>query len=165
MNLKLNLTFPLRAFGAPAVPSPWDSTAAGMRGIVRHWNGWSSTRKASPQHRRSPRSRHTFCPCTACFRDNAAVLLDAYRASAAEMESGGEVAPAAEWLLDNYHIIEEQIREIRDDLSPRLLSPAAQARRVAIYGLSARLRAGLGLCTSIQTSCAASSPPISASSR
>ena len=29
---------------------------------------------------------------------------------------GHTVTPAAEWLLDNYHLVEEQIREIRDDL-------------------------------------------------
>jgi cyclic beta-1,2-glucan synthetase len=28
------------------------------------------------------------------------------------------VTPAAEWLLDNYHVVEEQIREIRQDLPP-----------------------------------------------
>jgi len=28
------------------------------------------------------------------------------------------VVPAAEWLLDNYHLIEQHIREIRDDLPP-----------------------------------------------
>ena len=50
--------------------------------------------------------------------DNAAVLLAAYRANAAELESGRGVVPAAEWLLDNYHLVEEQIREIRDDLPP-----------------------------------------------
>ncbi len=50
--------------------------------------------------------------------DNAAVLLAAYRASAAELDSSREVAPAAEWLLDNYHLVEAQIREIRDDLPP-----------------------------------------------
>ncbi len=49
---------------------------------------------------------------------NAAVLLEVYRANAAVLEAGGEVAPAAEWLLDNYHIVEAQIREIRDDLPP-----------------------------------------------
>ena len=48
--------------------------------------------------------------------DNARVLLAGYRASAAELESGRGVVPAAEWVLDNYHLIEEQIREIRDDL-------------------------------------------------
>ncbi|MPV57866.1 glycosyl transferase [Burkholderia sp. HI2761] len=50
--------------------------------------------------------------------DNAAVLLAAYRASARELERGHSVVPAAEWLLDNYHLVEEQIREIRDDLPP-----------------------------------------------
>ncbi|MBA3772895.1 MAG: glycosyl transferase, partial [Ramlibacter sp.] len=49
---------------------------------------------------------------------NSAVLLAAYRASAAELESGRGVVPAAEWLLDNYHLVEEQIREIHDDLPP-----------------------------------------------
>ena len=48
--------------------------------------------------------------------ENAAVLLAAYRASAAELERGRAIDHAAEWLLDNYHVVEEQIREIRDDL-------------------------------------------------
>ncbi len=50
------------------------------------------------------------------LKDNAAVLLAAYRATAAELEGGRGVVPASEWLLDNYHLVEEQIREIRDDL-------------------------------------------------
>ena len=48
--------------------------------------------------------------------ENAATLLAAYKASAAELESGRGVTPAAEWLLDNYHLVEDQIREIREDL-------------------------------------------------
>ena len=52
------------------------------------------------------------------LRQNAAVLLAAYRASAHEIESERTVVPAAEWLLDNYHLVEEQIREIHDDLPP-----------------------------------------------
>lgn len=50
--------------------------------------------------------------------DNASVLLAAYRASAAELEAGRTVVPAAEWLLDNYHLVEAQVREIRADLPP-----------------------------------------------
>lgn len=53
------------------------------------------------------------------LNDNAKVLLAAYRASAAELEKGGSVVPAAEWLLDNYHLVAAQIREIREDLPPR----------------------------------------------
>ncbi len=49
---------------------------------------------------------------------NAAALLAAWRASAAEMAAGRPMAPAAEWLLDNYHLVEAQIREIRVDLPP-----------------------------------------------
>ncbi|KFL26615.1 glycosyl transferase [Devosia sp. 17-2-E-8] len=52
------------------------------------------------------------------LKSNAAVLLAAYRASALEMDSDRGVVPAAEWLLDNYHLVEEQIREIHDDLPP-----------------------------------------------
>jgi cyclic beta-1,2-glucan synthetase len=49
---------------------------------------------------------------------NAKALLKAYRASAGEVERGRDVVPAAEWLLDNYHLVEAQIREIRNDLPP-----------------------------------------------
>lgn len=49
---------------------------------------------------------------------NATVLLAAYRATAADVETACAVVPAAEWLLDNYHLVEEQVREIRDDLPP-----------------------------------------------
>ena len=52
------------------------------------------------------------------LRANAEQLLAAYRASAAELAAGASVVPAADWLLDNYHVVEEQIREIRVDLPP-----------------------------------------------
>ena len=52
------------------------------------------------------------------LRDNEAVLLAAYRDIAAATGEGRAISPAAEWLLDNYHIVEEQIREIREDLPP-----------------------------------------------
>ena len=50
------------------------------------------------------------------LKQNAAVLLKAYHANAKALEAGHSIVPAAEWLLDNYHLIEQQIREIRDDL-------------------------------------------------
>ena len=52
------------------------------------------------------------------LKDNESVLLDAYRAIANAVGEGRAITPAAEWLLDNYHLVEEQIREIRDDLPP-----------------------------------------------
>jgi cyclic beta-1,2-glucan synthetase len=50
------------------------------------------------------------------LRDNESVLLGAYRSTAAAARAGSTITPAAEWLLDNYHLVEEQIRDIRHDL-------------------------------------------------
>lgn len=50
------------------------------------------------------------------LKQNASVLLAAYHANAKALAAGHSVVPAAEWLLDNYHLIEQQIREVRDDL-------------------------------------------------
>jgi cyclic beta-1,2-glucan synthetase len=44
------------------------------------------------------------------------VLLQAYRALADAIKDERSITPAAEWLVDNFHIVEEQLREIRDDL-------------------------------------------------
>ena len=52
------------------------------------------------------------------LRDNERVLLNSYRAIADSVERGNPITPAAEWVLDNYHIIEEQIFEVRGDLPP-----------------------------------------------
>ena len=51
-------------------------------------------------------------------RENAAVLLDAYRICARAVQEGQPIAPAAEWLLDNFHLVEQQLRQIGDDLPP-----------------------------------------------
>ncbi len=50
--------------------------------------------------------------------DNGRVLLDSYRAIARAIQEVFEITPAAEWLVDNFHIVDEQLREIQDDLPP-----------------------------------------------
>jgi cyclic beta-1,2-glucan synthetase len=52
------------------------------------------------------------------LKENESVLLAAYRTIGAAADEGRSITPAAEWLLDNYHLVEEQIREIRADLPP-----------------------------------------------
>ena len=105
------------AFGYRTPPLPWSDQAPvreELFGLDRLEQHAESLAAAQPVTRRPPAvlSLHTR------LDDNAAVLLAAYRASAAEVESGRSVVPAAEWLLDNYHLVEEQIREIRVDLPP-----------------------------------------------
>ena len=48
--------------------------------------------------------------------ENGRVLLESYRSLAEAVRQGHEITAAAEWLVDNFHIIDEQLREIRDDL-------------------------------------------------
>ena len=55
-------------------------------------------------------------PIAARVRENGRVLLDAYRSIAVAIREERAITPAAEWLVDNFHVVEEQIREIRDDL-------------------------------------------------
>lgn len=50
--------------------------------------------------------------------ENGRVLLESYRAIARAIQEKHEITPAAEWLVDNFHIVDEQLREIRDDLPP-----------------------------------------------
>ena len=49
-------------------------------------------------------------------RQDGDVLLDAYRTLSRAIRDERAITPAAEWLVDNYHVVDEQLREIRDDL-------------------------------------------------
>ncbi|MFI0472005.1 GH36-type glycosyl hydrolase domain-containing protein [Halomonas sp. HMF6819] len=52
------------------------------------------------------------------LRDNTTALLSAYQSSAAALANDQDIMPVAAWLLDNYHLVEAQIREVRADLPP-----------------------------------------------
>ena len=104
-----------RIFVRRASSPPWDDTAPVRQelfGIERLEQHAESLAAAQPVTNRPP----SVLSLHARLDDNAQVLLRTYRASAADLERGLDVVPAAEWLLDNYHVVEEQIREIRDDL-------------------------------------------------
>lgn len=52
------------------------------------------------------------------LRDNDRALRTAYHATIAAARETRAVTPAAEWLLDNFHLVDEQVRAIRIDLPP-----------------------------------------------
>ncbi len=66
----------------------------------------------------SPAKALRVTPLSRRLKANGAVLLSSYRACAAALHKGETVTPAAEWLLDNYHLVEQQLRQITDDLPP-----------------------------------------------
>jgi cyclic beta-1,2-glucan synthetase len=53
------------------------------------------------------------------MRENGAKVLGAYRILNGAMQKKEYISPGAEWVVDNFHIVEDQIREIIQDLSPK----------------------------------------------
>src|SRR5471032_1657879 len=50
------------------------------------------------------------------FNDNAVVLRSAYRALADDVRGGQPITAAGEWLLDNFHLLTSEIRDVRQHL-------------------------------------------------
>ncbi|MDT4898251.1 MAG: cyclic beta,2-glucan synthetase [Acidobacteriota bacterium] len=50
------------------------------------------------------------------LEENGRKLIAAYRSLGLAISNERTISPAAEWLVDNFHIVEEQLREIREDL-------------------------------------------------
>ena len=107
----------LRVFARKLGSEVWDDVAPireelfGTERLEQHAESLATAQKVTSRPA-------AVLPLSVRLKDNATVLLAAYRASAAELERGRGITPAAEWLLDNYHLVEEQLREIRDDLPP-----------------------------------------------
>ena len=57
-------------------------------------------------------------PLSGRLADNSAVLLHAYRVIAKAIDERRAITPAAEWLVDNYYLVERQIGEVRSALPP-----------------------------------------------
>jgi cyclic beta-1,2-glucan synthetase len=107
----------MRPFGRAPPQAPWDNEKSireelfSVERLEQHAESLAAAQSIAPRNTpgRSLKAR---------LRNNERALLDAYRAIAAAVDGGRAITPAAEWLLDNYHLVEEQIREIRDDLPP-----------------------------------------------
>ena len=83
------------------------------------------------RHARAIAAWHELAPATARddrllprLRANELALRDAYDVITDAVQRGRQITPAAEWFIDNYHLIEEQIRTARRHL-PRGYQPRA----------------------------------------
>jgi cyclic beta-1,2-glucan synthetase len=95
----------------PDLPEPIRGEIWGVERLEQH-----AARLAGTQRVRSGRSRGR--SLTARLADNGRVLLETYRKIAEVMRDERAITPAAEWMVDNFHLVEEQLREIREDLPP-----------------------------------------------
>ena len=108
-----------RRFGGPrwARLSPWDDERVlrddlfSIERLEQHAASLAVAQATTPTPIRRP-------PLSVRLSANEVALLDAYRTIARAVDDDQPMTPAAEWLLDNYHLVEAQIREVREDLPP-----------------------------------------------
>ncbi len=103
-----------RSFRADPTSPPDPPIRAELFGIERLEQHAESLAAAQLVMRPSGRSR----PLLARVDDNGRVLRESYRVIGTAIREERAITPAAEWLVDNFHVVDEQLREIRDDLPP-----------------------------------------------
>ena len=105
-----------RLFQFPAPLLPWDLTPlrAELFGTERLEQLARSLAAAQPVTTSQARDSRL----ADRLAENAAFLLQTNRALAKSAEDGHHATPAAEWLSDNYHLVDMQVREIGVDLPP-----------------------------------------------
>ena len=94
------------------VEPPNRSEIFGPERFAQHGRSLAQTHRAEVSSSRAP----TFFPR---LRDNIRTLREAHRYIGAQASTGYDVSPAAEWLLDNFHLIEAQLSEVHDGLPRR----------------------------------------------
>ena len=105
----------LRALRAPATVFPQDteepirSELFSIERLEQHAESLAAAQRITTRPRTGRR-------LAGRLRDNGRVLHEAYSAIAKAVREERAITPAAEWLIDNFYIAQEQIREIRDDL-------------------------------------------------
>ena len=88
-------------------------------------------------------SNRKFRPRFPKLEENIQVLVQAYQSTNEEVKSKGNIVPAAEWLLDNFYIIEEQYKEIQYSIKKDLyrnlpvLSKGTFSGYSRVYGIAA----------------------------
>ena len=93
------------------LPEPIRDEIWGIERLEQHAASLAATQRVRPGRRGDVRLAPR-------LRDNGRVLLASYRRIAEAIRQERAITPASEWLVDNFHLVEEQLREIREDLPP-----------------------------------------------
>jgi cyclic beta-1,2-glucan synthetase len=125
-----------RGDGAARDEAPLRAELFSVGQLERHARKVAGWHRVAPAGRRADR-------LLARLGDNEAVFADAYALLTEAVTLGRRVTPAAEWFVDNYHLVEEQIRTARRHLPhgyhrtlPRLVDAAGAPR---VYDIALEL--------------------------
>ena len=106
-----------RLFRLAAPRSPWNSVEAireelfGIERLEGHARSLAAAQPVAASQAGAP-------GLSSRLANNGAVLLAAYVSITKAVDEGQSITPGAEWLIDNYHLVEKQFREVRSDLPP-----------------------------------------------
>ena len=95
-----------------ALEPPIRSEIFGLQRFAQHGRSLGETHRAE----RAQVFSGSFFPR---LRDNIETLRAAHRYIGVQARTGYDISPAAEWLLDNFHLIEAQLEEIHEGLPRR----------------------------------------------
>ncbi len=118
------------------LPPPISAEVFGIERLGEHAESLAAAQPTAP-----PRARgRSHLPR---IRENGEVLLAGYRNIGDAVRAKQQITQAEEWLLDNFHVVDQQIREIRDHL-PRsfykILPKIAEGHHLGgyprVYGLA-----------------------------
>src|SRR5436305_8320270 len=98
------------------VPPPEEPVRSELFGIERLEQHAESLAAAQPILRGAARGQRLL----ERVHDNGRVLRAAYRAIGRSIREERTITPAAEGLVDNFHVVEGQLRELRADLAAGL---------------------------------------------
>jgi cyclic beta-1,2-glucan synthetase len=91
------------------VPPPIRSEIFGLQRFAQHGRSLGETHRAARARAREA----TFFPR---LRSNIRALREAHHYIGVQASTGYDISPAAEWLLDNFHLIEAQLKQIHEGL-------------------------------------------------
>ncbi|MCE2949079.1 MAG: hypothetical protein LXA50_18690, partial [Betaproteobacteria bacterium] len=98
--------------GLGALQPPIRAEIFGQQRFAQHGRSLGETHRAA----RAGAGAKAFFPR---LRSNIRTLRAAHRYIGQQAEAGYDLSPAAEWLLDNFHLIEAQLKAIHDGLPRR----------------------------------------------
>src|SRR5262245_31738260 len=105
------MRFVMRGDARPA--APWDSEPIRAELFSAERLELHAETLAALGAKTRPQIERSLAPRT---RDNARVLLQSYRAMTEVIREERTITPATEWLVDNYHLVDEALRALRNDL-------------------------------------------------
>ena len=114
--------------GRGALPSPIRSEIFGAQRFAQHGRSLGLTHFASVAGNAGP----TFFPR---LQSNIAVLREAHTFIGMQASNGYDVSPAAEWLLDNFHLIESQLQEVHEAMPASYFRKLPTLRDAPLQGL------------------------------